>query len=154
MWSWLSSLDVNAVLAAILAVVAYLHNHSFRVAVHEQLHGKLPEAPKGPGAGAATTAIVLALAALFAFNACHTTTSQRVAVATTCTASTLASVRAKVQPDENRTVLAIELAAEEAACVVAGLEALDSANKARLAGSGAVEAMPGSAASLRAGSGQ
>ncbi len=56
-------------------------------------------------------------------SACGGTASQRAVVVTTCTAATLASVRAKL-PEDNRTVLAVELASEEVACVLAGLSAL------------------------------
>lgn len=55
-------------------------------------------------------------------SACGTSTAQRAAVAT-CTAATLATLQAKLPADDKR-VLAVSLAAEETACILAALAAL------------------------------
>jgi hypothetical protein len=65
MLKWFQGLDVNAVMAMVLAAVAYIHNHSFRVAVAS---GNPPQ----PGASsvAATTLLLLVLVAVAQLGGC------------------------------------------------------------------------------------
>ncbi len=124
---WLSQLDVNAVLAAVLAILAYWHNHTFRVAVATDT--LKPTASGGLGAALVTFVAVLAcvLGLGLALPAgCHTPKDRAVANAETACAAQAIALAARIKatsPNETTGTIAISVAASEIPCALAALGA-------------------------------
>ena len=111
MSSWLSHLDINAIIIAIEAAVLYIHNHSFRT-------GNTPSL-KGPAA------VTIVLCALLAANGCKNQAQEQATihtagVAVSCGAEALADYEKAVQaagPGANKGTIAIEIGLETAVCL-------------------------------------
>lgn len=134
---WLSGIDVNAVFAAVLAAIAYWHNHQFRV---RKETGTLTP-PTSPPSAAGAVAVALLVAVVLGFASCGATPQKRdtyAAAIATCSIGTLAALDVKLadveaqHSTEASVVFSLELATQEAICVRATVRAAEA-----LQGSGA-----------------